>query len=138
MTALRELLLAESSVTDLVGTRVYINRIPRDVIEQQDTFHPAKMLVIRQAGGSGKSDTLPTEDSIVNVLAYGESDYEAEKVRRAVWQFFTLLDRSKSSTDVLFHHINPAGGAIPLVDPEIVWPAVAQAYAIKADVLEVA
>jgi hypothetical protein len=138
MGALLELVKAEASITALVGARVYVNRIPREVIEQADTFHPPKILVLRQAGGNAKADLLPTDDSLVTTLCYGESDHEADKVRRAVWTMFVNLQRAKSSGDVLVHHINPSGGAIPLVDPEIVWPAVAQSYVVKADVMEVA
>lgn len=135
MPALRALVLAESEITDLVGTKVFVNRIPKGEIEAADTFHPPKMLVLRMAGGSGQSDTLPTEDPSITVLCYGESDYEANRVRLAVHKRFKYLSRETWS-DVLIHHINETGGVIPLVDPDIVWPAVAQGFTLKADVKE--
>lgn len=127
--------LAESTITDLVSTRIFVNRIPEDEIESADTFHPPKMLVIRQAGGAAKADTLPVDDSSVNILCYGESDFEADRVRRAVWERFVNLKRETFSS-VLIHHVNPTGGPIPLVDPDIVWPAVSQSFTLMADVKE--
>ena len=135
MGALRTAVLAESDITDLVGTHVYVNRIPRRVIEDADTFHPPKILVLRQAGGFGNADLLPIEDQSVNALCYGETDQEADKVRRAVHQLFKYLLR-ETHDDVLIHNINPTGGPIPSVDPDLVWPAVAQSYTVKADVME--
>lgn len=135
MGALRTLVLTESDITDLVGTHVYVNSIPRDVIEDADTFHPPKILVLRQAGGSGNADLLPTIDQGVNALCYGETDHEARKVRRAVYQLFKYLSR-ETRDGVLIHHINPTGGPIPSVDPDLVWPAVAQRFTVMADVME--
>ncbi len=135
MGALRTLVLAESEITDLVGTRVYVNSIPRDVIKEASTFHPPKILVLRQAGGFGNADLLPTEDQSVNALCYGETDHEARKVRRAVHQLFKYLSR-ETHDSVLIHHINPTGGPIPSVEPDLVWPAVAQSYTVYADVME--
>ena len=133
MAALRTLALADASISSLVGTRIFVNRIPEAEVEAADTFHPPKMLVLRQSGGSGKADLLPTDDQNVTILCYGESDFEADTVRRVVWDRFVNLARETVS-GVLFHHINPTGGAIPLVDPDIVWPAISQGFTVKADV----
>ncbi len=132
--ALRNWIAAQAEVSALVGTRVFVNRIPRATIEAQDTFHPLKILVLRQAGGSPKADLLVTDDQTVIILCYGESDLEADSVRRAVWEKFVNLDRVRQDT-VLFYHVNPTGGAVPLVDPDIVWPGVAQNFSLKASVL---
>lgn len=134
MTALLNWLLAQASVAALIDTRGYVNRLPRAVIEAEDTFHPSKMLVLRQSGGAGKSDTMVTDDPTITVLCYGESDFEADRVRRAVWALFVALSRV-TQDDVLIYHVNPAGGALPLVDPDIVWPAVSQNFSLKAAVL---
>jgi len=134
MKALRNWIAAQTEVSTLVGTRVFVNRIPRGTIEAEDTFHPKKMLVLRQAGGALKADLLCTDDSIITVLCYGESDLEADSVRRAVWEKFVNLSRVRQDT-VLLYHINPTGGAVPLVDPDIVWLAVAQNFSLKASVL---
>lgn len=132
--ALRNWLAAQPAIAALVGTRIWVNRIPRADIEAADTFHPPKMLVIRQAGGAGKADMLPTDDPSITALCYGETDHEADQVRRAVWDAFRNLDRVLQD-GVRLYRINQTGGPIPLVDPDIVWPAVSQNFTLKAAVL---
>ena len=57
-------------------------------------------------------------------------------MQAAVDQRFTLLER-ETHDEVLIHHINPTGGPIPSVEPDLVWPVIAQSYTVKADILEV-
>lgn len=129
--ALRDWLAAQSAITDLVNTRIYVNRLPREVIEAEDTFRPRKMLVVQQSGGAGRADLLHVDRPNVQILCYGETDLEADKVRREVWDALRLLDRVRQGT-VLIHHVNPTGGAFPLSDPDIVWPAVTQPFEVLA------
>ncbi len=135
--ALRSLCTSTPEIFGLVEDRIFINEIPRDEIEETDTRQPNKILVLRQGGGAGQADIMPVVDVVVIALCYGENDHEADKVRRAVAQRFTLLAREKHN-DVLIHHINPTGGPIPSVEPDLVWPAVAQSYTVLANLLEVA
>jgi len=133
MTAIRNWLAAQVPISTLVGTRIFVNRIPRATIEAEDTYHPQKMIVLRQAGGAAKADNMPTDDPTISVLCYGESDFEADSVRRSVWRSF--LDLSRVLQDnVRIYHVNPVGGAVPLVDSDIVWPAVSQNFTLKAAV----
>lgn len=127
----------EPSTTVPAKDRIYRNRLPRSIIKAASTFHPPKMIVLRQAGGFGKADELPTVDERIQVLCYGESDYEANRLRRAVYGLFYRLER-KCYESVLIHHITPAGGPVPLVDPDIVWSAVSQSFNLKADIEEAA
>lgn len=147
MGALRSLVL-DSAVLDLLGEsadvvdkhgktwakadRVFVNRIPDDLIAAADTYHPPKIVVLRQGGGSPSADELPREIERVVVLCYGESQYEADKVRLAVFQVFKYIQR-QTFDSVLIHHLTKAGGPVPLSDPDIVWPAVSQAYTFMAD-----
>lgn len=142
MAALLTMAMATPQIAALVQTRIYVNEIPRKIVEglppldPTDTRQPPKMLVLRQAGGGSKADILPLTDTTIVALCYGETDHEADRVIRAVAQRFTLLSREQHA-DVLIHHLNPTGGPIPSVEPDLVWPAVAQSYTVKADVLEV-
>lgn len=128
--------LGTTEITDLVGALVFINEIPEEDIEAADTRQPPKMLVLRQGGGGAKADILPLVDRIVIAICYGETDYDANLVESTVAQRFTLLSR-ETFNDVLIHHINPTGGPIPSVEPDLVWPVIAQSYTVKADILEV-
>lgn len=136
MRALRTIVLADTNINGLIEDRVFVNAIPEKDIEAADTRQPPKMLVLRMAGGSDKADLLPLVDSSIDVLCYGETDFEADEVRRAVTQRFILLEREIHNS-VLIHHINLAGGPIPSVEPDLVWPVIAQGFTIKADILEI-
>ena len=137
MGALQEYCLADKTIFGLVEDRVYINEIPRATVEAAPTFHPPKMLVLRMAGGSGKADRLPIDRPTVSAVCYGEDQEEADKVRRAVWTLFDDTLR-QSINGVLFHWINPSGGPFPNTEKDLVWPIVAQSFAILADVREAA
>ena len=136
MVALRTVAINTNEIFSLVGARIHVNEIPREEVEEADTRHPPKILVIRNGGGGAKQDVLPLVDSTVITLCYGETDEEADKVLRAVYQRFTLLMRELHE-GVLIHHINPTGGIIPSVEPDLVWPVLAQSYTVKAGLLEV-
>lgn len=136
MKALDTLVSAESTITDLVSTRIFTNRVPQSIVEDKKTRVPPKMLVLRMAGGSAKADNMHTVDRTVDAICYGETDYDAEKVRLVVEQLFTDLDR-EIHDGVLIHHINPAGGPIPSVEPDLVWPVIAQSFTVKANLKEV-
>lgn len=133
MKALRDLAVADVDIAALVDDRIFVNAIPEETIEDEDPRYPSKMLVLRQAGGTGSRDFLPVERPIITVLCYGESDLEANRVRLAVAERFKYLDRELVS-GVLIHHINSTGGAIPLRESDIVWPATAQTFQLMADV----
>lgn len=136
MKALQTIALNTEEIFGLVEDRVYVNEIPMEDIEDADTHHPPKMLVLRMGGGSGKADRLPLVDRIIICNCYGETDYEAELVQLAVEQRFNMLER-EIVDGVLIHHINPTGGPLPNTEPDLVWPIISQSYTTKADVLEV-
>lgn len=148
MDSLKQLVLADAGIMDLLAEsdgpgipppteRVFVNLIPQDLIASVDTFHPPKMIVLRQAGGVAKGDLTALDLPTVDVLAYGEDNHQADRVRRAVWSRFTFLQR-ECVDDVMLHDINPAGGAIPSVEADTSWPAVAQSYTVTADVVDAA
>lgn len=129
--ALRFWLASQTAIADLVSGRVYLNRLPREVIEKQDTFHPQKMIVIQMAGGRGTSDFRDLDRPNINVLCYGEDDLEADKVRRNVWKAFKNLTRVWVN-DVLIHHVNPISGVVASRDPDIKWPILSQTFSVLA------
>ena len=135
--AVRAWLLGQTAITDLVGQRVFVNAIPRDVIEAEPIENPSKMIVVRMAGGAGKSDFMDFQPQTMDVLCYGETQLEADKVRREVFAQLFEIDRVRQG-DVLIHWANPAGGPVSLVDPDIVWPAISQSYEIATSIKEIA
>jgi len=125
--AIRDWLAAQPAIVALVADRIYINRLPRSVIEAEDTYRPRKMLVIQQFGGIGRADYLALDNLDINILCYGETDLEADKVRREAWDAMRLLSRVRQN-NVLIHHINPVSGPTPSRDPDIVWPIITQSF----------
>lgn len=148
MAALKRYVAQQHTVTDVMGEstsaltveqRIYVNRIPRKHVKDNPMpFNPPKSLVLRMAGGSGETHTGTEHSLRVQVIAYGESDSEADKLRRAVADVFLLTNRYCGADGVMIHHINASGGPIPLVDRDIVWPAVSQAFTVLADLEDVA
>ena len=136
MQALQSVCLATPEIFALVEDRVFVNEIPAKDVEDADTHHPPKMLVLRQGGGGAKADRLPVVNRVIICNCYGETDYEAERVQLAVEQRFTFLER-EIVDGVLIHHINPTGGPLPNVEPDLVWPIISQSYTTLADILEV-
>ncbi len=135
MLALQTVALETPEIFGLVQERIWVNEIPLDVIEDADTHKPPKMLVLRMAGGGLKSDMLPLVDRTFIANCYGETDFEAELVLQAVEQRFVFLSR-EFVAGVLIHHINPTGGPLPNVEPDLVWPILSQSFTTKADVFD--
>ena len=137
MWALRTMAITTPAIFGLVQDRVYVNEIPLSIVRAEDTRRPRKMLVLRQAGGGGKADLMPVFNYTIDALAYGEDDLEANKLLLAVTERFITLSR-ETHNNVLIHHLNTTGGPIPSVEPDLVWPVIAQSFTTLADVLEVA
>lgn len=125
--AIRGWLAIQSSITALTQDRIFVNRLPRSLVESEDTFRPRKSLVVQQAGGPGRADRIALSFQDIEVICYGETDLEADKVRREVWEAFRLLSRVRQNT-TLIHHVNPVGGALTGKDPDIVWPFITQTF----------
>lgn len=136
MKALDTMVNAETTITDLVSTRIFMNRIPEKIVRVENVRRPQKMLVLRMAGGGSKADTMHNISRTVDAICYGENDFEADKVRRAVEQRFIDLDR-ETHDEVLIHNINPTGGPIPNTEKDLVWPVIAQSFTVQANLKEV-
>ncbi|KKM61796.1 hypothetical protein LCGC14_1528100 [marine sediment metagenome] len=134
--ALHTLCSSTPEIFALAADRIFVNQIPRKIVKAQDVRKPKKILVIRQAGGGAQNDLMPIVDTTITAICYGENDHEAGRLRRAVAQRFTLLEREQHN-DVLIHNINPTGGPLPNVEKDLVWPVLGQSYTVKADILEV-
>lgn len=154
MATLRTIALADADVAALVtddfiftdddgnevneNARVYVNRIPRRVIEAADHYHPPQMLVLRMTPASRlKADELPVVEQVIDAICYGETDFEADALRRAVYQLFTTTQRYIDG-DLIVHHVNPTGSPQPNTEKDLVWPIVSQGFAVSANLLEVA
>lgn len=115
ITALIEHLKADTDVAEIVGTRVFGTEIPED----ESGSMPEATVVIKRAGGLGTLGGGYQEfgDIRVDVLCYGATPYLAEELLLAVHPALKQLRRAVYS-GCLLHWANPAGGPLPLRDPD--------------------
>lgn len=125
--AVIDILKADSSITALVSTRVFGIELPQDEAKNM----PRKAIVIQPSGGGtfpvGSNDFVEHSTLRFDAFCYGETPFEAEKVRREVYDVLKQLKRTVINT-VLIHWINSAGGLISLRDPETHWPVMFQSH----------
>ena len=127
VTAVQEYLKADSDITALVGTRVFGIELP----ESETDNMPRKAIVIKQSGGDGSRGYLEHSANRMDVFCYGETPYEARKVRREVYDVLKQLDRTVINS-TLVHWVNPSGGPLDLRDPDTQWPVVFESFQVFA------
>ncbi len=118
-------LQADTPLAALVGTRVFGNELPRAEADNM----PRKAVVLQPSPGptlTGGSYLKHTAQSF-DVFSYGETVFESERVRRAVFDALKPLQREVSA-GVLIHWCDPAGGFANLRDPDTRWPINFQSF----------
>lgn len=125
--AIVDILKADTDIVALVGTRVFGVELP----QAEAASMPRKAIVVQPSGGGvfsvGSRDLIEHSDMRVDIFCYGETVFEAEKVRREVYDTLKTLGRTIINT-VLVHWINPAGGLLSLRDPDTQWPVQFQSW----------
>ena len=125
--AIIDILKANAAITSLVSTRVFGVELP----QAEAASMPRKAIVIQPSGGGafpvGSRDFVEHSTMRFDVFCYGETAFEAEKVRREVYDVLKQLKRTIINS-VLVHWINPAGGLFALRDSDTDWPAMFQSH----------
>lgn len=125
--AVVDILKANSAITTLVSTRVFGIELP----QAEAASMPRKAIVIQPSGGGafpvGSNDFVEHSTLRFDAFCYGETSFEAEKVRREVYDVLKQLRRTVINT-VLVHWINPAGGLLSLRDSATDWPVMFQSH----------
>ncbi len=124
-TALVTFLKADGPLAALVGTRVFGVELP----PAEASLMPRRAVVLQPSGGSTLTEGGYVEHTAqrFDVFSYGETPFEVEKVRRAVFDALKALRRSVTSS-VLIHWCDPAGGFANLRDPDTKWPINFQSF----------
>lgn len=132
--AIKDYLAADAGVAALAATRIYAMRLPAEAVRAAaDVFHPPKTLVVRASGAASASRMInPVTTLDIDTVCYGESDYEADRLRRAVWDAMRAMNRAVVS-GVLLHGAEALTGAVPIVDADVDWPAIRQTYGVLAE-----
>ncbi|MCQ4575417.1 MAG: hypothetical protein NOU37_09265 [Candidatus Brocadiales bacterium] len=123
LTALVSFLEADADVATLAGTRIYGYELPQS--EAASGQMPRKAVVLNPAGGGGVgpgvSDYVEVQHLRVDVFCYGETPFEASKLRLAVHNAFKHLKRI-TQDNTLIHSATLSGGPIALRDQDTAWP----------------
>ena len=123
--ALVAFLKADAGVAALVADRVYGLELPAN----QSGSMPRKAVVLQASGGVSLAagSSLEHDTQRIDAFGYGETPFEAELVRRAVFDALKPLRRVVSA-GVLIHWVEPAGGWTNGRDPAADWPVNFQSF----------
>ena len=127
-----EILQADADVSAITSGRIFGMTLPRDEAGRQ----PRAAITIQPSGGpqtSFTSGTLPVQAVRVDIRCYAETIYLAGKIRRTVHRRMRVLYREVSTSGILIHSANPAGGPTVLRDPDGDWPIVVAPWQVFAD-----
>lgn len=131
MSALRVYLLGSKQVTDLCGTAIFVLSLPSE--ELKKGAH--KCVVLMSSGGDFNPRRAITE-ARVDIVCFGETDFEAAAMERPVAEAMKQLNRVVCA-NVLLHNATLASGPFQAKDPDTFWPAMRRQAILRADEREV-
>ena len=125
--ALVTFLKTDSDVTDLVGDRVFGIELPGS----EATSMPRKAVVLSPSGGVSLAagSYMNHDTQRVDAFSFGETLFEADRVRRAVFDAFRVRRRGVTGT-TLIHWIESAGGWVSQRDADEDWPRSWQSFQV--------
>src|SRR3990167_9012306 len=119
MAGLVALLKADAALKLLTADRIYAGELPPDAIADwpksgEGRIAPRKTIVLSPGGGlGGGADFLDVGPQRFDLFAYGETPFEADRVRREAYQVLKRMRRQVQAGTLLFS-ITPAGGLLAL------------------------
>jgi len=130
--AVVDLLAGNTAVAALVVKRVYGAELP-EFTPHEGTLMPRKCIVAKYAGSGrlGENDYLPIHEPRIDLLCYGETPYEADRVRRSTYKVMKELKR-KVQGDVVLFRATHSGGPVQLRDGDTGWPLIVESWLILA------
>ena len=127
--SLINILGADSTIAALVGAqpndRIY--GLELDVDEASNM--PRKSLMLNLAGGVGRDDYADYSVNRVDVFAYGETGFEANKLHRTTAAVLKSIQRETSSS-VLVHRCSLESGGVFLRDPDTDWALIISTWSV--------
>jgi hypothetical protein len=133
MSALRSYLLAQDTVTNLCGSSVYVLMLPNIEITG---LKPHKCVVLLSSGGTLGGMRRSILEARVDVVCYGETDWDAAAMERPVADALKQLVRQVYNSTLL-HGCTVASGPYQARDPETFWPCMRRQIILRADEREV-
>lgn len=120
-----QVLKDDPAVAALAGARVFGLELPPTEAKAM----PRKAIVLRASGGASLAAgaTVEHDSQRVDLMAYGETPFEAARLRRTAADAFKGLQRQVSA-GTLIHWVEPAGGFATERDPDAAWPLAFQSF----------
>jgi hypothetical protein len=128
LSALRAYLLAQKDVTDLCDKSIYVLAVPKEEIE----LGAHEVVVLLASGGSLGPVRRTITEARVDVVCFGETDFDAMQMDMAVSEALKKLSREYVD-GVLLHNVTVATGPFQARDPETFWPCMRRQTIIRAD-----
>lgn len=123
-----EILKSDTAVMTLTGGKIYGEKIAREEVGNM----PIKTIAVKSAGGFERNQTATTISRRFDIICYGDTDYEAGVLERAVYDALKAVER-KSISGMLVHSATVSGGPVPYNDPDTGWPAMVRTTSVLAD-----
>jgi hypothetical protein len=133
MSALRSYLLAQDTVTNLCGQSIYVLMLPNSEITG---LKPHKCVVLLASGGTLGKMRRSISENRIDVVCYGETDWDAAVMERPVSEALKQLARQVYNSTLL-HGCTVASGPYQARDPETFWPCMRRQIILRADEREV-
>ena len=122
---------ANNDVSTLTANRIYGIRLAEDEIENM----PRKCIVLRYAGGAERNDFIKIISPRIYFYSYGESEYEAGRVDRAVYVCLKNIDRL-TINGTLIHGVAISTGPISM-ESAAGWPIQWRSAVVTASETEI-
>lgn len=126
MSALKAILLADSTVANLV-----VKRVGMEVPEADAKNMPVAAIVLKPAGGPKDGGYQTTGNQRVDVICYGESLAESWTVYLAVYTVLNAIERELSQ-GVLVHSADVQAKGATARDPLKQWPVTYSSWLVLA------
>lgn len=119
-----DLLLAESSVTDLVD-----DRVGREIPEGDGNLMPRACIIVTRAGGRGRRGTLKLREARIDTACYGATLKESGAVHDAVRE---LLEEYVHDGDLIT--VETSSDGVNARHPDTQWPVCYASYRVTTAV----
>lgn len=123
-------LVTENADPSVDTVRVYGVELPKAEIAKK--LMPRKCIVVRQSGLGGQTGGYARfQKTLVDIICWGETPYEAELLRLEVHRFLKDF-RRRMAKGFLLHSFDLVQGPLPLKDPDTDWPYVLCSWRVLA------
>jgi|CXWL01.1.fsa_nt_gi hypothetical protein len=128
--AVINVLKTPQEIFDLIGddvtreSRAFGIQVPK----AQAIFMPRKCIVVRQSGQGGQNQSfVRLQKTLLDIICYGETGYEAELLRLEVNRYLKDF-RRRMSEGFLLHSFDLVNGPIHLPESQTEWPYVLETW----------